>query len=123
MSLMMKSARGFALLDSLLAMLALAMTLSPLLVLQAQARRDLQQSRQRSRVVLQAAGLAERLRMVPDLGGYGPAFTVPGKDDCQAGLTPLTQSDPLQTGAQELIVSWRDPGQNGAHQLRMLVPR
>jgi Tfp pilus assembly protein PilV len=55
----MMRVRGFALFDGLLALLALGVVLSPMLVMQTQVRHDLDQSTARTRALLVAVSLAE----------------------------------------------------------------
>ena len=109
----MRRARGFALIDSLLAFLAISLTLAPLLVLQRQNFNAVSQSALRSRLVLLAASYAEELRqaapvrILPPLElekHFGPKHGVTVK--LLAGAEwPQDQPARLHT----ILMSWRDP--------------
>jgi len=122
----MSAIRGFALLDSLLAFLALSLLLSPMLVLQAQTRNELKEIEQRALVLRLASSSAEQLRGLPS--GEHPRVQAWLKrslsNDCRAcsdivvSMHVAARRDQFEPFSSVLKIQWRDPD---LHQLQFLV--
>lgn len=118
--------RGFALLDSLLAFLALSLLLSPMLDLQVRTLNELKEIERRALVLRLASSSAEQLRALPS--GEHPRVRAWLKrslsNDCRAcshievSMSPAQRIDHSEPSALALNISWSDPV---AHQLHFLV--
>jgi Tfp pilus assembly protein PilV len=125
----MKKSRGFIWLDSLFAMLILAFALSPLLVLQAQARRDLQQAASRDLALLLAANLAEQIRSQAPLDSYAALaqesrlqfqMQCPGCRRISVNIKAHKRSDSRREApAYEVAMFWHDPQPQNLHLLAL----
>jgi len=114
----MKKSRGFIWLDSLFAMLILAFALSPLLVLQAQARRDLQQAASRDLALLLAANLAEQIRSQAPLDSYA-ALAQESRLQFQMQCPGCRSDSRREAPAYEVAMFWHDPQPQNLHLLAL----
>ena len=97
----MRRNKGFALLDSLLACLALSLALTPMWVVQRQALQDIHASGQRTRALLLAANLAERLRSADSPEARDAVLY-------QARTEPSGLERSRVDLKQGIVVTWRD---------------
>jgi Tfp pilus assembly protein PilV len=111
--------RGFAMLDSLLAFMTLSLALSPLLVLQAQARRDLQQARTRDLALLLLVSLSEQVSLLPRNDSHG-ALSLDIRRQFQAQCPRcrnvsvsfqayIRSNSQREAPAYQIALSWDDP--------------